>query len=289
MLKVLSVASVLGLVGVAYFASSDAASLRDASAVSCPSSLALRDLVASSDLIAVGAMTVPPLSSEPPGHAEIPTIVATTLKGDSAGQEIVRLFTNDAPYHPSNAAVAASAGNQALLFLTRVDEGPVGLYFAGNTPTALQEASEANLDATRGEVARQEALTEAWRGDPTLPHYANVSRLIAQLGRVEGAEQQRVFDQLQALGPSAVRAIISQMDDRRPLRTQQLSLANRSPDAWETTRHYGPEQVVDGLDAVLNQMTGSSFGSIVNGGSDRERDAAVSAWRVYANDIACPN
>jgi hypothetical protein len=77
------------------------------------------------------------------------------------------------------------------------------------------------------------------------------------------------------------------MDDRRPLRTQAISLVNHAPNAFEATRHYGPDQVVDGLDAVLRQITGQSFGSIENGGSSRERDAAVAGWRIYAADLPC--
>jgi hypothetical protein len=71
------------------------------------------------------------------------------------------------------------------------------------------------------------------------------------------------------------------------LRTQAISLVNHTPNAFEAMRHYGPEQVVDGLDAVLNQITGESFGSIANGGSDRQRAASVAGWRIYAADLPC--
>jgi hypothetical protein len=123
--------------------------------------------------------------------------------------------------------------------------------------------------------------------DTTLPRYSEVHKLIASLGRVSGEDQQRAFNRLEALGQEAVPAIIAQMDDRRALRTAAISLANHSPDAFESVRHCGPKQVVDGLDAVLNQITGQSFGSIMNGGSDRQRDAAVAGWRIYAADRDC--
>ena len=83
-------------------------------------------------------------------------------------------------------------------------------------------------------------------------------------------------------------AIIAQMDDRRPLRTHAISLVNHASGAFERTRQYGPEQVLDGLDAVLTQITSASFGDIVSGGLDRQRDATIAGWRVYAADIACP-
>ncbi|MCP9223182.1 hypothetical protein MKP08_10515 [Erythrobacter sp. LQ02-29] len=199
----------------------------------------------------------------------------------------VRFYPRDAAYKPSNEAVLGLAGEPAILFLTRVDDGSVGVYFAGYTPDALKPATDLTLATVRAEAVRQARILESWQGDTTLPQYAKVRALIARLGRVRGVQQQRVFDRLEELGEAAVPAIIAQMDDRRALRTQAISLVNRAPDAFEGIRHYGPEQVVDGLDAVLNQITGKSFGDIVNGGSDRQRAATVAGWRIYAADLPC--
>ncbi|EIZ79892.1 RDD domain-containing protein [Novosphingobium sp. Rr 2-17] len=200
---------------------------------------------------------------------------------------LLRFYPQDATYKPSNGAMLGLAGEPAILFLTRVDDGPVGLYFAGYTPDALKRATDLTVAAARAEAARQAQIVASWRADTTLPHFAEVRALIASLGQVNGDQQQRVFDRLEALGEVAVPAIIAQMDDRRPLRTQAISLVNHAQDAFEGMRHYGPEQVVDGLDAVLNQVTGESFGSIVNGGSTRQRDAVVAGWKVFAADLAC--
>jgi hypothetical protein len=260
-----------------------------AAAAACPADPALGRLVAASHLVLVGRMDVPrqALTDGQERYVDIPATVSATIKGDEAGPATIRFFTRDDGYHPSNADVLALADAPAILFLTRVDEGRGALYFAGHSPAALQGASQPNLAAARGEAARQARLLRSWRADPGLPHYREVRRLIARLGRVEGDEQQRVFDRLEALGPDSVPAIVAQMDDRRPLRWRQISLVNRAPNAWEARRHYGPELVVDGLDAVLGQITGASFGQIHNGGSDRERRAAVAGWRVYAADLHC--
>lgn len=260
---------------------------------SCPTETTLADLVAGSDLVLIGRMQITRqrLSEEAQkpslDYVDIPIRVEALLKGGEVASATVRFYPRDAPYKPSNDAVLRLAGAPAILFLTRVDEGPVGLYFAGHSPEALQSATEQTIGAARAEVARQTEIIRSWRTDTTLPHFSEVRALIARLGRVSGEEQQSVFDQLVALGTEAVPAIIAQMDDRRPLRTRAISLVNQSPDAFEGVRHYGPEQVVDGLDAVLNQITGASFGSIVNGGSNRERDATVAGWRVYGADLAC--
>lgn len=199
----------------------------------------------------------------------------------------VRYYPKEATYQPSNSAMLELAGKPVILFLTQVDDDPVGFYFAGYTPDALKQADDLTVAAARAEAARQGKIVASWRTNDRLPHSAAVSALIARLGQVSGDRQQRIFDQLEALGKAAVPAIIAQMDDRRALRTQAISLKNYAPDAFEGKRHYGPKQVVDGLDAVLNQITGESFGSIVNGGSSDQRDSTIVGWRVFAADLAC--
>jgi len=249
--------------------------------------------MAGSDLVLVGKMEVgrQRLSDEAqkpsPDYLDIPIRVGAVLKGDDVVGATVRFYPKDAPYKPSNEAVLSLVGAPAILFLTRVDEGPVGLYFAGYTPDALKPATEQTIGAAQAEASRQARINRSWQADNTLPHFGEVQALIGRLGRVSGDDQQGVFEGLEALGNEAAPAIIAQMDDRRPLQTQAISLVNLSPDAFEGVRHYGPKQVVDGLDAVLNQITGESFGSIANGASDRARDAAVAAWRVFAADLTC--
>jgi hypothetical protein len=262
-------------------------------ALSCPADPRLAKLLAASDVVLIGRMTVPQqrLREEArkptPKYVEIPIHVEGLVKGD-AGTGALRVYPQDRAYAPSNKDVVSLAGKPAILFLTRVDQGPVGLYFAGHSPDALKPATDANIIATRTEAQRQAKIISLWRPETRLPHFRQVRALIASLGQVSGKEQQRVFDRLEALGEEAVPAMIAHMDDRRPLRTRAISLSNRSPGAFEGIRHYGPEQVVDGVTALLNQLTGESFGTIMNGGSARARDAAVAGWRVYASGLRCP-
>ncbi|MDQ2660123.1 MAG: hypothetical protein M3Y03_06855, partial [Verrucomicrobiota bacterium] len=56
---------------------------------------------------------------------------------------------------------------------------------------------------------------------------------------------------------------------------------NRGPEMFEAFRVYGPEVVADALSAILEQVTGEGFGTIHNGGSERERKTTVDAWRIY--------
>jgi len=93
--------------------------------------------------------------------------------------------------------------------------------------------------------------------------------------------EQQAFTDLESLGCSAVPAIIQRMDDRRKLPDPRISLRNKSPDAFEGLRHYGPEKVVDALAAILNQITGQDFGFIYNGATDAERNKTVRGWRDF--------
>lgn len=97
----------------------------------------------------------------------------------------------------------------------------------------------------------------------------------------KNSTEQKAFADLEALGCPAVPAIIRQMDNRRRLPDPRISLRNKSPDAFEGMRFYGPEEVVDALAAILNQIAGQDFGFIYNGAHEKERSAAVRGWRDF--------
>lgn len=106
-----------------------------------------------------------------------------------------------------------------------------------------------------------------------------VAVLIGQM--LEADTEHKAFLDLEALGCAAVPATIRQMDDRRKLPNPAISLRNKSPNAFEGIRHYGPVEVVDALAAILNQVTGQDFGFIYNGATDEERANAVQGWRKF--------
>jgi hypothetical protein len=107
----------------------------------------------------------------------------------------------------------------------------------------------------------------------------NVAVLIERMSAQK--TEQQAFTDLESLGCPAVPAIIERMDDRRKLPDPRISLRNKSPDAFEGLRHYGPEKIVDALAAILNQITGRDFGFIYNGATDVERDKTVRGWRDF--------
>src|SRR5262245_36250906 len=120
---------------------------------------------------------------------------------------------------------------------------------------------------------------QASAAKPTPKIDKEVAALIEKM--VHERTEHKAFSDLEALGCSAVPSIIGRMDDRRKLPDPRISLENKSPDAFEGLRHYGPEKVVDVLAAILNQITGQHFGFIYNGATDADRKKTVQGWRDW--------
>lgn len=258
----------------------------------CPTSIALARLVSESDLIVVAAPHVPlarlrnAMQAESPDYIDVPLREPSFLKGkETPSNLVIKVYPKKTAYAPSPDALLQQANKPSLLFLTRVDQGPVGIYFV-HSLDALQDASPPRIELVKAEVRRQQALAAGPAGNEKLPHFNEVRDLLFNLPQATPEKQQAIFQKLERLGREGVPAIVAQMDDRRPLAHPRISLVNHAPDAFEGLRHYGPELVVDALDAILNQITGFG-GFVLNGGSERERQSAVSAWRVYAADMRC--
>jgi hypothetical protein len=95
--------------------------------------------------------------------------------------------------------------------------------------------------------------------------------------------EENSFKKLEDYGVTGVPYIILALDDFRELPIQSISLRNKSPDAFEGIRHYGPYLVADSLAAILNQITGEHFGFIYNGDdtTDDERKQCIRGWYIY--------
>ena len=249
-------------------------------------------LVAQSHIIIVGTPSVPAdqiEESERSGehrYIDVPVRVKNCLKGDPCPETIVvRYFTRPAWYNPAPRTLVESSGNQSVLFLTQVDTqtitGLPEIYFAGHTPKAIQPSSEELIRQVGVEALAQKQIIDQFARNfrpEDEPSHVKVRSLIeATLHR---RTEKRAFAQLEALGEAAVPAMIMFMDDRRELPLKEISLRN-GPGGFEPFRHYGPKVVVDAIAAILNQITQEDFGTIVNGGSERERKAMIDGWRVY--------
>jgi hypothetical protein len=94
--------------------------------------------------------------------------------------------------------------------------------------------------------------------------------------------QNNSFERLEEMGMDGVPYIILLLDNFRLLPIKSITLRNYSANAFEGYRHYGPELVIDALTAILNQITGESFGNIENGeATQEERTLVLNGWRIY--------
>jgi len=249
--------------------------------------------VAQSDVVAEGSIALTPeqLSAlrGKTDWVDLPFAVTRTLKGPAADTVMIRFYPAT-EYAPALPDLELAAGHRVVVYLHRLEQaGPPGLYFAAGEGS-LRPASESLM--ANAEIGRQDAILKAWALDTALPHYAEVKALLDKLAAIPptdagaAGKQAQVLAVLQALGPDAVPALVAQMDDRRPLAAQSVTVDSPTPENHYAVRTYTPKTIVDALDAELNQITGE-FGTIYNGGSDAERDSAVRAWRVFAHDLTC--
>lgn len=248
-------------------------------------------LVAQSQMIVVGTPTVPAdqiQRSERSGQYDyiaVPVRVKESLKGDSRAEIMVRYFTRPAWYSPAPRTLLESNDKQSILFLLQVDtqtiSGTPETYFAGHTRKAIQPYSEELCRRVRDETLAQKRIIDDFARNfrpADEPSSMKVRSLIE--ATLDRRTETRAFADLEALGESGVPALIMFMDDRRELPVKEIQLRN-GPGAFESSRTYGPQVVADAIAAILNQVTGEDFGTIVNGGSERERRAVIEAWRVY--------
>lgn len=241
-------------------------------------------LVARSDVIVVGTFDFGEAEVTPKTYMRIPFATSEILFGQVGATTSVRWYSEPSAYSPTVQQLADLSGKLALAFLVHAD----GENYFADTPAGLASASPDVVNVVRQEVARQAAVLSSWRPTAGTPHDREVRRIIERIASLQPSqtrEQQRLFERLEALGPSAVPAIIIRMDDDRPLSTPAISLINRSPDAFEGIRHYGPEVMSEALAAILNQLTGESFGFIYNGATRAERRRSIDGWRVYLDHI----
>ncbi len=218
-------------------------------------------------------------------YVDISVGAINCLKGPCGSLQTLtlRYYTKGAPYNPDPSKIIAASGKKAMLFLAQVDEGDKqSSYFAGHTGNALQQYSAAlntrvrTLVNEQADIPRRIACMNIPANDTLYP---KVKSLVDAMTSADS--QFKAFKELEALGAPALPAMVSLMNDRRPLAYRQISLANHNPKAFEAVRHYGPQLTVDALAALANQIDGGNFGFIMNGGSERERVFAWLGWQIH--------
>jgi hypothetical protein len=215
-------------------------------------------------------------------YIEIDFAIDTVLKGDIPSKEIIinKYICSEkkkAPYcNDSNLFLFND--KKSVVFLTLGRSG--GYYFPNRLPNSIFPETD-NVKINK-EIAKQNEIIANKAHEkicPTVQHSSEVKSLIEDM--LIASKATAAYAKLEKTGIQAVPATICLMDDRRELTVKGISLENKSPQAWEAMRHYSPKLVVDVLEAILNQITGKSFGTIHNGGTEEERANTVNGWRIY--------
>ncbi|OWV21542.1 hypothetical protein B7982_10535 [Fibrobacter sp. UWB2] len=227
------------------------------------------------------------------GYLNFTLSIDSVLKGELQTKELniaKYIFSKKDKSHRSNdSSLFLLNGKKTIDFLIESPASTESLFMLGNIDNSLTSKTEDTIKVITNEVKQQQEITDDktfFSICPNDKNSARVKRLIADMHN--GAKANDAYIELEKMGFDAVPSMICQMDDRRELAQKHISLENKNPKAWEAYRHYSPKVVVDVLEAILNQITGQSFGFIENGGTEEERANTVRGWRTYlwhaAND-----
>ena len=249
------------------------------------------DLVIKSHFIIKGKIDVPKseikLNKESNSHSYIELALKTgkIFKGKVKETEniSIRYYTDEKWYKPCTNTLIKLDNKEVIVFLVKSNGA---LYFARSSPNSLLGVKKGMDEKIIEEIERQNEILSApdrARSAEEELIYQKVKSLIETSLILE--KQQSSYKDLEELGMKAVPAIISLMNDYRPLPSNRISFINKSKNSFEAIRHYGPEVVVDALAAILNQITGKSYGSIYNGATDNERRHTINGWKIYSSTL----
>jgi hypothetical protein len=214
--------------------------------------------------------------------------IIKTLKGEIKDVITLRMYMNRENYD----FICSLTDNIEILIFLRKSYNPWGpqygneynYYISTYIANSIIVSNDSFLDYVINEVAFQsqiinEQLYKNFIIDNTLNN--NIRNIINNI--TNRRMQQDGFRRLENYGNDGIPYIILFLDDFRQLPIRSISLENNFPGAFEGIRHYGPYLVVDALAAILNQITGESFGSIYNGDdtSDEERRQCINGWYIY--------
>jgi hypothetical protein len=221
-------------------------------------------------------------------YIEINIPVIQTLKGEIKNTVILRLYLYENYF---NHISSLPDNIDVILFLKRHFNpwGPqygneFNYYIADNIKDSIIIYDNDYFNYLTNEITFQnriitEKLYEQFEINTRIN--GRVRNLVRRI--TNRSSQVNCFIELENNGNNGVPYIILCLYDFRELPIKNISLRNYSPNAFEGVRHYGPYLVVDALAAILNQITGESFGFIYNGDdtTDEERKEAINGWYIY--------
>jgi len=182
-------------------------------------------------------------------------------------------------------AMGKLVGTEVVVFLVYVDDkSGKGIYFTNRGSSNVRPFNKEDLLKLKSEVANQTYIVEHFKEFPIAkqnPSDKKVRSLLSQL--TVDKTQDEAWEKLLKLPRSDTPALIRAMDDNRTLGHPQISIPNPpGPHRFEEIAHYGPKTILDAVSILLGNKTTTSFGQIYNGGSERERQTVLNAWRVWA-------
>lgn len=247
-------------------------------------------LVAKAEVIVTGTLDAPveqirsSISSGTGAKVYLNVRTDEVIRGGVTKEFSISWHAEEVHYSPSPEQVMKLNGRKVLLFLFKSsDEGGSTRYcFAGSTPHALVESSDALQQRVRSEILVEQKVLAKFEDSAPPVEAAMLGMVRALIDATTRKESQmEAFGKLEALGWDGVPAMILLMDDRRKLAIPEISLENKAADHFEGVRYYDPEKVVDALAAILNQITGEDFGMTVSGGTEEARKDSVAGWRMF--------
>lgn len=244
-------------------------------------------LVLRSPLIVTGTLHVPTiiLLSSSPGVPPVPVAVkigdVQFLKGQPPQglTEFNWLVSESGSGGIAAKDLYALDGRPVIAFLRYRDGG----YAVDSTDDRSVTPYDAiALEAIRTEIQKQARLDGAVRAymyTHSLPHQTYVNFMVFLLRHSWTADL--AAHRLAAQDCSYVPALVKAMDDRRPVALGEMDAPEKGLDSYPAYTQYTPQEVVDALSVTLTGIAQAPLGDIHNGGTEFQRQQAVSDWRTY--------
>jgi hypothetical protein len=248
------------------------------------------ELIARSDVIAVAKLNVPlnpldaSLAQKQYDYINLEVNMKQSIKGTPHQAELIRYYTEPSRWQPQASLLKKYNGKEVIVFLVHIDNPSVaGNYFAGATPFAIIPFNAKVLSGISKEVKQQRKIVNQFDSEKLMIVQTTTSKArIRKLfdGLTEKQTQVAAWEQLLKLPRQDAPLIIKVMNDQRFLAKDYAYVPTTL--GFEATAQYGPKRVVEAASLLVSYLTKtSSFRTIYNGGSERERLADVNGWRVW--------
>jgi len=221
-------------------------------------------------------------------YSEINIPVTNVLKGEMTDKAVLQIYMDKEDY---DFIYSLPDNSEMIIFLQKLYNhrgaaygGGYNYFLADKITDSVIFVNENTLNLLIREIEHQERIIS----EQLYKKFAmntginnKIKKIISNI--TNRMREQKSLKKLEEFGVTGVPYIILALDDFRELPVKSISLGNKSSDAFEGIRHYGPYLAVDALAAILNQITGEHFGFIYNGDdtTDEQRRRCIKGWYIY--------